>query len=381
MQLVREIIESLVEVGYVAVFVDKERNRLGVVPCTIYAALKEREYIAVTAERWPREHKVRRENRRLCQTHFPYFFDSDEAEAYFHPKFGYPIVFMGDWIPDHGVPTTPCHFAAVSLSTRENLINATRVSAARSMQPATGYVMTTPVGGIGSILNSINSVTGAVGANDVLRVFDEQSKRTHEERQSLLEKSADRLLSYSMDKTTVDQISAVIEQGGDGHMTWVPQAPITALDVNNQLDALVSEIASAYGIPPRRLNLRVVQMKSAHTSLGEAGDAFVTVSAMLSHVKSILDLTREIMTAILGADADFPEGNLKQSVPIEMLMELEPVLSHEGRVELYADTLRVDRSLISAQGIEEIKGQMQIQAAEVRASTVGEPSAKRQRTS
>lgn len=46
--IVQDIIASIVKVGYVAVYVNNQTGRIGVVPVNIYAALTFREFSAVT---------------------------------------------------------------------------------------------------------------------------------------------------------------------------------------------------------------------------------------------------------------------------------------------------------------------------------------------
>jgi hypothetical protein len=389
--LVRGIIDSLVTVGYVAIYLDRTTHQLDVVSPFVYLAVTPHEYKLITGHRPRYQGSVRRDLPDLIESHVAYFPDESEEERFFDSKFGSPIVFVGDWRPDHGVPTTPCHAAFNSYETRKNLVSATKVTASRNAQPATGWVMQQPIGGMAGALNSINSITGAIRPNDVLDAYGQQVSSIRERQRADIELSREELRAHTVSGDLVDEISAIIQPGGEGHMAWTPQPAISGLDIGNQFDMMVAEVAIGYQIPPDALLLRAALEKAAKTSMREAHKNYTCISSMLNHVQMIVDQCRKVAELTAGKTKKLllPEGRLKPTMPLEMLTEVNDVLSSEGRVELYADTLRVGRAMIDPQHLKEKEGEMMIEAATAKVSfeappaksaKPAEPVSKRQRT-
>jgi hypothetical protein len=383
-RITREIVDSFVTFGYAAIYADRRTHELDVVPPHTYVVLTMHEFMQVNGGRPPpREHIKRRNDERIIRSHVIFFPSSEHEELFFHPKFGGPLLFIGDWRPWKGIPTTPCHSAFEAMETRAALIRAAQIAARRSVQPAHGYVMSQPIGGMGSLLNSMAGLSSGIGPNDAVRLMREQTDALNEAHAEQMQKAQERLMSYSVDNLRADQISSVLEKGGDGHMAWVPRIEMRELDAGNELDLMASEVAYRYCIPPRVLNLRVVAMKSATTSIGDAAMGFNAISNTLCHTKHALDISRDLAVQI-DDRIIVPVGELKSTLSFELIAAIEPVLSHKGRRQLYAETLRVQDDFISEQSIEEIKGQYLVKVAaerSKRAAEDDEPPAKRARPS
>jgi hypothetical protein len=313
----------------------------------------------------------------LVESHVAFFPNDEEAKEHFHPKFGTPIVFVGDWHPEHGIPTTPCHAAYNSFETRKNIVAAAKVTAARNMQPATGLVMQQQPAGLGATMQAINSVTGAIGPTDVLNAYGQQLSSLHQHARDEMEKTVDELRMRAVDGELADQLSAVITRGGDGHMAWVPPTRISELNVDDALDALLNELGIGYQVPADALNLKSALEKSAHMSMREAHKTCLSISSMANIVQMIIDISSEVaLRSTGGKKLHLPEGRLQPVVPPEILLEVNNVLSKNGRKRLFADALRVEEDLIDGDHLKEREWQSMMEMTEVR-----ERAAKRQRTS
>lgn len=366
--LMRRIIDSLVSVGYAAIYLDRTTHQLDVVSPWLYLAVTPSEYETITGIKPPAVGKTRAGLSELVESHVAYFPNENQADKHFHSKFGTPIVFVGDWHPDHGVPTTPCHAAYNSFETRKNIVTAAKVTAARSMQPATGFVMTQPIGGVASALNSINSVTGAIGPTEVLTAYGQQVTNIRERQRAELEQTLDELRMHAVEGDLADQLSAVVARGGDGHMAWVPPPVISSLDVGNQIDMMVGEVAIGYQIPPDALNLKSALEKTAHTSLREAHKTFLTISSMANQVQTIIDLSCEVAAGSTGKDSlRLPEGRLEQVVPPEILMEMNDIFAPEGRKRMFSQAIRVTPDFIDPLHLKEREWDRMIEATQIRA--------------
>lgn len=381
--LSRQIIDSLITFGYVALYLDRFTNEIGVVPPFCYLAITAEEYRQITGRKTlPREHVKRRNDKRIIRTHIVYFPSSEDEERFFHPTIGAPLLFMGDWMPIMGIPTTPCHGAVDAMKVRHALIKATYITAIRSGQPPQGYVMTMPVGGIGGIINSLSDINGAVGTSDVLRHYDDQADALQDRNRDVNDKARERLLSYSLDGVSASEISSLLEPGGTGQVSWAPRVEPRELDVSQITDVLASEIATLHGVPPRRLNLRIVAIRTSHTSLGDAAMGFEAISSMRCHTQNAIDIFRELV-ALIEPGIQLLKGDLKPNVPPEMMVAVEPVLSGEGRRTLYAEMMRVPKSYISSRNIEEIKGEYLVEVAKQRSKRndddADEPPRKKQK--
>jgi len=377
--LMRRIVDSLVTVGYVAIYLDRRTEQLDVVSPYIYLAVTPREYETINGgEKRPAVGRVRSEMRDvLVESHVAFFPNDEEAEEHFHPKFGTPIVFVGDWHPEHGIPTTPCHAAYNSFETRKNIVAAAKVTAARNMQPATGLVMQQQPAGLGATMQAINSVTGAIGPTDVLNAYGQQLSSLHQHARDEMEKTVDELRMRAVDGELADQLSAVITRGGDGHMAWVPPTRISELNVDDALDALLNELGIGYQVPADALNLKSALEKSAHMSMREAHKTCLSISSMANIVQMIIDISTEVaLRSTGGKKLHLPEGRLQPVVPPEILLEVNNVLSKDGRKRLFADALRVEEDLIDGDHLKEREWQSMMEMTEVR-----ERAAKRQRTS
>jgi hypothetical protein len=395
--IVRQIIDSIITVGYVALYVNRRTGRMGVVPFTTFIAVTPREYCALTGlfiiikffyrvdSFWiffvgsfpPTEGKKR--PLVITPSHYPYFFDYSEGESYFHPKFGYPLIFIGEWPPDHGCPTTPCSQAYDSFVVWQSIMEATRIAAVRSGQPPTGFVMTQQIGGIGRVISSLDDVTSSVGVADVLRVAEEMTGNRYNTHQAMAERTTEKMYTHqAMRDVSADEIAAKIWSGGEGNMSWTPPSQPASFDFS-KLDDLTCTVGAQYGVPARVFFLTRTSGNTA--SVEEASGVHWMVTSHLTFVKRVLQLMLESVQITTEKVVDtFDPESLQVCVPLDLLTGIEKQLSSRGRRQMYANALGVDPAMISDRSVEEIKGDLSLELARVQNTFKDEPPAKRAKT-
>lgn len=326
----------------------------------------------------PTEH-IGRAN--VKQTHYPYFFDFSEGESYFHTKYGYPIVFIGEWPPDHGMPTTPCSRAYDNLLVRNSIIEATRIAAIRCAQPPTGFVMTQQMGGMAHVLRRLeDGVTSSVGPAEVLSVAEQIEGNRYETHQAMAEDTTDRMYTHKKN-VSAEHLAAQIWSGGEGNMSWTPPAQPAAFDIG-KLDDLICGVAAQYGVPARAF--QVTRTSGNTASLEEANGVHWMITSHLTFVRQVLKTTLDVVKATVGQVADtLDPDSLQVCVPLDLLMGVEKQLSSRGRQDMFARALGVDDAMINSRSVEEIKGDlsMKLEKMKTKIAADGAPAAKRRRKS